>query len=123
LGSSSYRTTEDGRKLRYIARPEYFGRLDSITLRPKGTVLFDQIKFSNVFLESYGYSAAHDGQGGGTNTSYRTYEDRFGLKYNVLEAITLTTIKDLKWQKGELMTIEYTIPEAIRKNMFVETIE
>jgi hypothetical protein len=123
LGSSSYTTTEVGKKLRYIAKAEYLDKLDSITLRPKGTILFDQVKFSSVFAKSNGYRAAHDGRGGGTNTSYWEYVDRFGLRYKVLEAITLTTIKDLKWQKGELMTIEYTMPKAFRKTMFDEVIE
>jgi hypothetical protein len=49
-----------------------------------------------------------------------SYKDRYGLKYTVLDEITLTTIKDLKWKKGELRKIEYTIPDKLEEKMFIE---
>lgn len=112
--------TENDVKTKIISKPEYLGKLYSITLRPKKTVLFDKVVFPSKFHISYGHTAAHDGKGGGTNTSYHSFTDRYGLEYSILEEISLTTIKDLKWQKGELMSIEYTIPEKLEKEMFVE---
>ena len=58
--------------------------------------------------------------GGGTNTSYFKYVDRYGLEYSVLDRIALTTEKNLKWTTGELMSVDYTIPEKLEEKMFVE---
>ncbi len=81
--------------------------------------MFDKIVFSPKFL-GYGGFAAHDGNGGGTNGTLTTFNDRYGLKYTVLDKITLTTVKDLKWKKGQLSEIQYTIPDNLRDRMLFE---
>ena len=103
-----------------VSKEEYIGKLYSITLKPKAAILFDKVVFPTSFDKSNGFSASHDGMGGGTNSSYFEYEDRYGLEYSVLDQISLTTIKDLKWQTGELVSIEYQIPQKLAEEMFIE---
>ncbi len=120
FGDISFEKTVDNRSVKYVARPDLIGKIHSISLRPKSVIPFGKKIFPSQFQKRYGHSAAHDGKGGGTNTSYFEYVDRYGLEYSVLDRITLTTEKDLKWTSGELMSIGYTIPEKLEEKMFVE---
>jgi hypothetical protein len=121
FGDVTFEKTVDDRRVKYEARPELVGKLSSISLRPKSTILFSNVIFPSQFQKQNRYAAAHDGKGGGTNTSYFEYLDRYGLEYSVLDRISLTTVKDLKWTSGELMRINYTIPEKLEEKMFVES--
>ncbi len=112
--------TIDNKTKKYVSDARYEGKLYSITLKPKKDVLFDKITFPSRFKKGNSYTAAHDGMGGGTNSSHDTYTDRYGLKYTLLEKISLTTVKNLEWRKGELESIEYTIPDKLEEKMFVE---
>lgn len=116
----SSEVTEGEKRVKIVAKAEYADKLFSITLTPKSKTLFDKVTFPAKFRKSRVYSTAHDGLGGGTNSSYDVYFDRYGLKYNILDKISLTTIKDLKWQKGELASIEYTIPDKLAEEMFTK---
>lgn len=120
FGSFSYERTVDNKKTKFVAKDELVDKLYSITLIPKSTILFNNVVFPSPFKKDNVYTAAHDGKGGGTNSSTDIYKDRYGLEYNILEKISLTTIKDLKWLKGELRSIEYTIPKKLEETMFVE---
>jgi len=120
FGDVSFEKTINDSKVKYVPKAEYVGKLYSISLRPKSDILFSKKIFPSRFKKSNGYSAAHDGQGGGTNTSYYSYSDRYGLIYTILDEVTLTTIKDLRWKKGELTSIEYTIPDKLEEKMFIE---
>jgi hypothetical protein len=121
FGDISFEKTIDNRKIMYVARPELVGKLSSISLKPKSVIQFGAKIFPQQFQKHYAYSAGHDGKGGGTNTSYFEYVDRYGLDYSVLDRITLTTKKDLSWTSGELMSIDYAIPEKLEEKMLVET--
>jgi len=121
FGEVSFEKTVDDRKIRYEARPDLVGKLSSISFRPKSTILFNKVVFPSQFQKQSGYSAAHDGMGGGTNTSHFEYSDRYGLEYSVLDRISLTTVMDLKWTSGQLMSINYKIPEKLEETMFVES--
>jgi hypothetical protein len=121
FGEVSFEKSVGDRKIRYEARPDLVGKLSSISFRPTSTILFDKVVFPSQFQKQNGYSAAHDGKGGGTNTSYFEYSDRYGLEYSVLDEISLTTVKDLKWTSGQLMSINYKIPEKLEEKMFVES--
>ncbi len=106
---------------KYVPNSEYIGKLYSITLRPKLNISFKKNVFSSKFNWGLGGSAGHDGKGGGTNTSFETYSDKYGLRYVIFDEITLTTYKNLpKLQKGDLLSIEYEIPDELEKKMFVE---
>jgi hypothetical protein len=113
-------TTVKDKRVKIVSKEEYADKLYSITLSPKSEILFDKVIFPPKFKKSTVYTAAHYGSGGGTNSTHDIYTDRFGLKYSVLVRISLTTIKNLKWRKGELTSIEYTIPDKLEEKMFAE---
>ncbi len=110
--------TTDGRRVKIIPKGVYEDKIYSISLRPKKELLFDEVVFPRLFIRAYGISASHDGKGGGTNKSYMKYRDRYGLEYSVLDRISLTTESNLKWRKGQLIAIEYKIPEKFEEPMF-----
>lgn len=116
---SSERTV-DAKKIKLVAKPEYADKLYSIKLFPKSKVLFNKIVFPSKFKKDNVYSAAHGGSGGGSNSIYDVYEDRYGLEYTILREVSLTTVKNLDWQKGQLTSIEYKIPDKLKDEMFVE---
>ncbi len=120
FGSSYYEKTVDGKKTKFVAKDELVGKLSSIVLTPRSTILFNDVVFPPSFRKYNIFSAGHDGKGGGTSGSHNIYKDRYGLEYNILEEISLTTVKDLKWQKGQLQNIEYTLPKKLEENVFVE---
>jgi hypothetical protein len=119
FGSSSREMTTGGTTTRFAAAPQSVGRLGAIALSPKRTVMFDKVVFSSRFARSAGQTFAHDGAGGGTNSRHDAYTDRYGLTYTVLDEISLTTRKDLRWRKGELIDIEYRLPAAVEDKMYV----
>lgn len=116
----SYERTIDDKKTKFVAKDEFADKLYSITLFPKSKILFNDVVFPPNFKKNKIHSAAHDGKGGGTNSTSDVYKDRYGLEYALLDEIHLTTIKNLSWQKGELISIEYTIPDKMEEEMFIE---
>jgi hypothetical protein len=114
-------TTINDIKTKYVPNPKYLGTLYSITLRPKLAVSFGKIGFSSKFSYGSGGSAGHDGKGGGTNISFTTRKDKFGLKYVIFKEITLTTLTTKPSErKGDLISIEYSLPEKLEEEMFIE---
>ena len=79
--NTSFEKEVNNVKTKMVSKEEYIGKLYSITLKPKAAILFDKVVFPTSFDKSNGFSASHDGMGGGTNSSYFEYEDRYGLEY------------------------------------------
>lgn len=113
-------TIGKNKPVKYVPDAQYIGKLYSIALSPKSEVFFGKVVFSSKFRKGKTFTAAHDGIGGGTNSMFDTYTDRYGLQYTLLDKILLTTEKNLKWRQGELRSIEYAIPGRLEEKMFVE---
>lgn len=104
----------------YIPVSRYLGKLYSIRLRPKLNISFRK----TVFLPRFSYS-----NGGSKNIYgddeatiyYFAYSDKYGLEYRFFDKGNSTKYKNpSKWKRGDLLSIEYQIPDKLEKNMFVE---
>ncbi len=127
FGSMYKETTVNDKKIKYVPKEEYIGKVYSIRLIPKKRISFSQITFSNKFSQGNGFSVgdSFDSEGnltGAVGTSYYAYEDRYGLEYTIFEktSYTVGTAKKSKHSKGNLIEIEYSIPSQIEEIMFVE---
>lgn len=126
FGTMTKEMTVNEKKTKYVPKEEYVGKVYSIRLIPKKRVSFSQITFSNKFSQSNGFSVGDgfDSEGNLTaaaGTSYDSYKDRYGLEYTIFETgYTVGTAKKSEHSKGNLIEIEYSIPNQIEETMFVE---
>ncbi len=110
------------RRLIEYSFPKYLdmGKLYSISLRSKLKISFKK----TVFPSRLKYST------GGSKNIYRddeatiyyfAYSDKYGLEYRFFDKRNSTKYKNpSKWKRGDLLSIEYQIPDKLEKNMFVE---
>lgn len=117
----------DDKTTKYVPDAKYIGKLYSITLFPKRKISFSRIVFSTKFRESQGFSVGHNYDNRGrmiaaVGTSSESFYDRYGLTYTIFEEIAYTVgqIERGDQRKGDLISIEYTIPDKIEEKMFVE---
>jgi hypothetical protein len=126
FGPISKEKTVDNKKITYVPKKELVGKIYSITLFPKRKLPFDRIAFPRQLkqLSSFSVGDNFDTSGQLTSaagTSYKTYLDRYGLKYEIYEGgYTVGDAKKDDRRKGDLMLIEYTIPDKIEETTFVE---
>lgn len=112
----------------YVPKKEVIGKIESVALRPKKTISFNNITFSNnfqkySFLES-GYINSADKDG----VLIDIYQDSYGLQYLIFDKFTSENFKDTfnlrkqfaNFRKGDLIIIKYTIPEDLESMFFVE---
>lgn len=105
----------------YVPRPEYIGKLKAISIVPRKRILFDKITVPDDFYQSLGSVSGHGFDGSASVTLLKTYTDGYGLRYSVVEEDRCTRCKQRRIrQKGELISIEYTIPKHLEEKMFVE---
>lgn len=126
FGTMTKEITVDEKKIKYVPKEEYVGKVYSIRLIPKKRVSFSQIIFSNKFSHGNGFSVGDgfDSKGnftGAAGTSYDSYEDRYGLEYTIFQTgYTVGTAEKSKHSKGNLIEIEYSIPHQFEETMFIE---
>ncbi len=127
FGTMHKETTTDNKLIKYVPKEEYLERIYSIRLNSKQPVSFSRIIFPNKFSKSQGYAIGHgiDSSGritAGAGTSFETYLDRYGLEYTIFEKVNYTVREVEKGdrRKGDLMSIEYSIPDKIEATMFEE---
>jgi hypothetical protein len=119
-------TSGDKKPIKYVPDAKYDGKLYSIRMIPKATVLFNKIVFPSKFSKSDGMAMGCGWNASGSfssvHTAYNRYSDRYGLEYTVFNEITFTLgdVKPEPRRKGELMSIEYVIPYKLEEEMFVE---
>lgn len=108
-------------KIVYFPRPQYYGTLSSISLSPKENLSFSKIIFPRTFAKGetnvIGDSFSERGFEGAVHTAIDTFADGYGLTYNVFDKVTFHNIPyDEKSKQGDLLNIEYKIPDSIEKN-------
>ncbi len=126
FGSITKETTIDNKRIKYVPKEELIGKIASIRLIPKQQLSFSRVSFPSKFSQLYGFAVGDDFDSEGrltsaVGTSYKTYLDRYGLKYEVYESgYTVGNAEKDNRRKGSLIMIEYSIPEMIEETMFVE---
>lgn len=103
----------------YIAVSRYLGKLYSIRLRPKLKISFKKTVFPSYFkFKTFGSKNIYEDDG--VTIYYFAYIDKHGLEYRFFDKKTPTKYKSpSKWKRGDLLSIEYQIPDRLEKNMFV----
>ena len=124
FGGITKEKTINERKIIYVPKKELVGKVYSITFTPKQRIRFNQKVFPRTFNLSYGFSVGdsfdENGRLSAVGTSYRTYHDRYGLIYNIYSSGYAVNAEKEDQEKGDLISIEYTIPEKIEETTFVE---
>jgi len=98
-----------------VVRPEYIGKINYISLRPKKSFPFSQINYPDKSVTA----SQREGD------FYSPYRDRYGLTYKVLNRevghfIGLGEKANVKLSRGDITEIEYRYPCVIDKNIYVE---
>ena len=115
-------------KTEFFGKQEFIGKLRSIVLRPKSRISFasrvfpDRI-FRKASLFSIGDSFGVNGFEGAVHTTYTIYRDGYGLQYTVYDEETFNNLKsprsvETKSQKGDLVGIEYSIPDSVKDSIY-----
>lgn len=105
----------------YVPTKEAIGKILSISFAPKKRISFTNTAFSNQFNKypyfepNYATSDKNDG------ISFDIYTDSYGLQYWIFDKVVGTIHKDKsEFQKGDLISIKYTIPQELENQFFVE---
>ncbi len=127
FGSMYKETTVDNKKIKLVPKEELIGKIYSIRLMPKQKISFNKVVFPSRFSNSETSPICHGFDSSGllssaVSISYESYEDRYGLKYLIFENVNYTVGKVEKDNraKGDLISIEYAIPDKIEEMMFIE---
>lgn len=127
FGTMHKEITVDNKRIKYVPKADYLERIYSICLIPKQRISFSQVVFPSKFrkYKSFSIGDSFDSRGRLTaaiGTSYETYLDRYGLSFIIFEKVSYTVgeVEKNDRLKGDLISIEYSIPEKIEETMFVE---
>lgn len=126
FGTITKETTIDNKRVKYVPKAELVGKIYSITFIPKRRLSFDRAVFPSQFSRLDGFSVGHNYSTEGrmsaaVGTSYKTYLDRYGLRYEIFEdGYTVGTAEKSDQRKGDLILIEYSIPDKTEATMFIE---
>jgi hypothetical protein len=110
---------------------ESIGKILSIALQPNKRVSFNKLPFSREFKKSsyletgYGLPDTNDVLG----IAFDYYGDSYGLQYLIFDKILNESLEDtfnlkakfVDYQKGDLISIKYMIPEELENRFFDET--
>ncbi len=97
-----------------VPRPEFVGKLYSITLEPKKDISFRDIRFPRVFRVSRTFSATSGSESRpGSSSKGRVYKDNWGLIYHLCEWSYPT-----ECAKRDLLAIEYRPSKDLEARMF-----
>lgn len=114
----------DDRKseIELVPKPEVVGTIRSVALRPKKRISFLGVFFPRRFAKgsshTVGDSWDENGFAGAVHSTSDTYTDGYGLEYSVFDKETFNNLRDKESressiQKGDLLAIEYTLPESL----------
>lgn len=126
FGTITKETTVDNKRIKFVPKEELIGKIYSIQFIPKQRLVFNRIAFPSQFSNLSSFSVGHDYSSEGrmtsaVGTSYNTYVDRYGLKYEIYEGgYTVGDVEKDERRKGDLILIEYSIPDKLEETMFVE---
>ena len=113
--------TENGIKKKIVADAQSADKIYSVKLVPKNRISLTDVKFPEVFYKGRSVAFGHDFSGNAAGISSDVYTDSYGLKYWIFDAETYSTFKEKdNRQNGDLISIEYTIPNNLEDKMFVE---
>jgi hypothetical protein len=112
--------TSDGVTTKYFPAPGFIGKISSISLHPKSNIRFQKALLLKKFDGLIGgYICGMDGKGGGSNTSYTGYSDRYGLFYNIVDSYETTKKDELNGRrKGDLFSIKYELTEEMNDRIY-----
>lgn len=122
----SYSQGKYGEKFDYkyfVPAPERLGTIRSVTIHPKKSFPFLMINFPKVFERMSQSVTGEKSNGEWEYVSYDTYRDELGLTYSFWNDDQHQKIDYLGriMQNGDLVSIEYEIPDSVEKTMFVQT--
>ncbi len=126
FGGISKEKTVGDRRIRFVPKKELVGKIYSISITPKQRLPFDRVVFPIQFKRLANFSVGHNFKPDGrmskaVGTSYKTYLDRYGLRYAIYQdGYTIGDVEKSDRRKGDLMFIEYAIPDKIEETTFVE---
>jgi hypothetical protein len=104
-----------------VPSAEFLGKIRSVKLVPQQTLSFTGITFPDKFEKRSSVAFGHDFSGNASHVAFDAYTDSYGLVYYVFDKITFSNTKEKdSRQKGDLISIEYTIPNTLEDKMFVE---
>lgn len=116
-------TSQTGNEPKQTFCPDkkYIGKLSSIELRPRKTISFAKISFTNFGIYGGGGSIAEDGRGNGTHTAHNSFGDGYGLTYTIFDRIVSSTeTNPTVMKKGDLLSIEYEPSNKLKKKIFIK---
>ncbi|MCW5959963.1 MAG: hypothetical protein KIS76_07355 [Pyrinomonadaceae bacterium] len=113
--------TENGIKKKLIAEPQSVNKIYSVKLVPRNRISFTEVKFPDEFYKGQSISFGHDFSGNAASISTDVYTDSYGLKYNIFDKENYSTFEEKDNRRhGDLMSIEYTIPNNLEEKFFIE---
>ena len=101
-----------GNDRKFFPPRKYVGKLSIIRFRPKKHISIDNLSFSKVFNRIFGYESGNLTRKDAVSAI--TFSDRNGLKYNIYQR----EMPGEKYQKGDVISIEYAITETKREEIF-----
>lgn len=114
----------------YVPKKEAIGKINSIALQPKKRVSFKNVVFSSEFVKSFVLETGYltPGKNDTLGASIDFYMDNYGLQYFIFDKIVNDKLKDTfglkntfaKFQKGDLLSIKYVIPEEMESRFLIE---
>lgn len=117
----SREVTENGIKKKLVADPQSANKIYSVKLVPENRISFSQVKFPDEFYKGQTVAFGHDFSGHASGISIDVYVDSYGLQYNIFDKENYTTFEEKdKRQHGDLMSVEYTIPNNLEEKFFIE---
>ena len=104
-------TDEGGNVRKFYPPRKYVGTLISIRFHPKNHISIDNKVFSTLFRQIIGYDGILNQK---ESISVIKFSDQNGLEYNISQR----EMPGEKYQKGDVISIEYAITETKREEIF-----
>ena len=119
------RSSSEG-EFELVPKPEFVGTLRFVTMIPKDCLPFSKVKFPRRFSHGLTHAVGDDwgpnGFEGATHSVSDTYTDGYGLRYTVYSKETFNNSRQKGGvlRKGDLVDIEYEIPEAVEEIIYIK---
>jgi hypothetical protein len=102
-------------------KPQYLGKINSISLFPKSRISLDESRFSSQFNRGFSHTTSPHSK---WEIYYDLYRDKYGLAYIIFEEMKskktddTTSITDSS--KGDLVEIKYEITDKRQKRIWIK---
>lgn len=109
-------------KGKYILDSKYLGAIRSIEIRPKNQISFAKFSFPDTFQKLEKITTIDTRSRKSRSVIYDSYQDLYGLGYEVYNQTGFDDIKDSKtksYNKGDLVLISYTVTKKHQDSLFV----